>query len=82
MARPQVNGEVLFEFRQLGGVTKVSALHVDSNTEVCLVGPRSAGRTVLQDAVLRKLAFVLGRQARESAASVVPPPPRRRGVEA
>ena len=56
-----VDGEILFEFRQIGNVVKVTAIHVDTNTEVCLVGAPSAGEYALKLAALRKLASVLAR---------------------
>lgn len=57
------DGEVLFEFIRIGDAVKISAIHVATDTEVCLVGPRRAGDIVLKQAVLRKLAYVL-RQGR------------------
>jgi hypothetical protein len=54
-------GEVIFEFRTLGNVVKVSAVHVATNTEVCLMGPPGAGEYVLKKAALRKLEYVLKR---------------------
>jgi hypothetical protein len=56
-------GEVLFEFRQIGNVVKVSAIHVDTNTEICLVGAPSVGEYALKRAAIRKLTYVLGRQS-------------------
>jgi hypothetical protein len=55
-------GEILFEFRQVGNVVKVSAIHVDTDTEVCLVGPPAAGEHGLKMAAIRKLIYVLGRR--------------------
>jgi hypothetical protein len=55
-------GEVLIEFRRVGAVVKVSAIHVDSDTEVCLVGPSNAGEHALKTAVMNKLAYVLARR--------------------
>ena len=57
--QPHIRGEVLLEFRQLGNVVKVSAIHVDTDTEVCLAGPSTAGRYVLTAAVVNKLIYVL-----------------------
>ncbi len=56
-------GEVLIEFRRIGNAVKVSAVHVASDTEVCLVGPAGAGENALKTAVLNKLAYVMGRRA-------------------
>lgn len=56
-------GEVLFEFRRVGNVVKVSAIHVDTGTEVSLVGPPAAGEYGLKMAAIRKLIYVLGRRS-------------------
>jgi hypothetical protein len=55
-------GEVLFEFRRLGNVVKVSAIHVETNTEVSLMGPPGAGEHGLKMAAARKLAYVLAKR--------------------
>jgi hypothetical protein len=55
-------GEILFEFRRVGNVVKVSAVHVETDTEVCLVGDPAAGETVLKMAAMRKLAYVLAQR--------------------
>ncbi len=63
MAMPPLpKGEVLFEFRHLGNVVKVSAIHVDTNTEVSLVGAPTAGEHGLKQAAMRKLAYVLAKR--------------------
>lgn len=56
------SGEILFELRQIGASVKVSAIHVDTGTEVSLAGPASAGEYVLKEAALRKLAYVLAQR--------------------
>jgi hypothetical protein len=55
-------GEVLFEFHRVGNVVKVSALHVDTDTEVSLAGPSSAGVYGLKMAAIRKLIYVLNKR--------------------
>ena len=55
-------GEVLFEFHRVGNVVKVSALHVDTDTEVSLVGPPTAGVYGLKMAAIRKLIYVLNKR--------------------
>jgi hypothetical protein len=55
-------GEVLFEFRRVGASVRVAAIHVDTGTEVVLVGAASAGDYALKMAAVRKLAYVLGRK--------------------
>jgi hypothetical protein len=61
--RPEVPiGEVLFEFHRVGNVVKVSALHVDTDTEISLAGPSSAGVHGLKMAAIRKLIYVLNKR--------------------
>ena len=55
-------GEVLFEFRQVGNVVKVSAVHVATDTEVSLVGAPAAGEAGLKMAAIRKLIYVLNQR--------------------
>jgi len=55
--------EVLFEFRRVGNSVKVSAVDPVSNTEVSIVGSPAAGETYLKQTALRKLLWVLQRQA-------------------
>ena len=42
-------GEVLFEFGRLGNVVKVTAIHVATDTEICLVGAPGGGRAHAED---------------------------------
>jgi hypothetical protein len=58
--------EVLFELRQIGNTVKVTAIDVATNTEVCTMGPASAGQHALKTAALRKLEYVLAERARGS----------------
>lgn len=55
-------GEILFEFRRVGNVVKVSALHVATDTEVSLVGDPAAGEHGLKMAAIRKLTYVLAQR--------------------
>ncbi|MFI4976294.1 MAG: DUF6898 family protein [Caulobacterales bacterium] len=55
-------GEILFEFRRIGQAVKVSALHVDTDTEICLVAAAATGEHGLKAAAIRKLAYVLSKQ--------------------
>jgi hypothetical protein len=55
-------GEVWFEFVRIGHSVKVSAIHVATDTEVCIVGPASAAQEGLKAAALRKLINVLGKR--------------------
>ena len=61
MRPPMPTGEVLFEIKRIGNVMKVSAVHVDTNTEVSLAGPPAAGEHGLKMAAMRKLAYVLAK---------------------
>lgn len=54
--------EILIEFVTLGNSARVTAIHVPSGTEVSIVGPASAPRSVLEAAVSRKLAYVMGKE--------------------
>ena len=56
-----VEGEVLFEFRQIGATVKVSAFHTATLTEVSVMGPASAGQQQLKMLALRKLEYVLAK---------------------
>lgn len=58
----QTLGEVLFEFRRVGNVVKVTAIHVDTDTEVCLVGAPAAGEHGLKMAAINKLKYVLAKR--------------------
>jgi len=62
MANDTPQGEVIFEFRQIGNSVKVTALHVASDTEISLVGAPSVGEYGLRLAALRKLNYVLARK--------------------
>jgi hypothetical protein len=55
-------GEVLFEFRRVGNAVKVTAVHVATDTEICLVGAPSAGEHGLKLAALNKLKYVLAKR--------------------
>jgi NADPH-dependent ferric siderophore reductase len=54
--------EVLIEFVIHGNVARITAIHVASGTEVAIVGPANAPRAVLEAAVSRKLAYVMGKE--------------------
>jgi hypothetical protein len=57
--------EVIFEFVQLGGTVKVTAVDVASGVEVSIVGNPSAGEAVLKRLALQKLTYVLERRGRQ-----------------
>ena len=59
-----INGnDVILEFRQVGAYVKVSAMDPATLTEVSVVGDPAVGEYVLKRTAIRKLNYVLGRQA-------------------
>ncbi len=66
-------GEVLFELRRIGNVVKVSAIHVETCTEVCVVGPPAAGPYALRMAAMRKLNYVLAGRRGLRRVDAIPP---------
>ena len=59
-----LGGEVLFEIAQIGNAVKVSACHVDTNTEVSVIGMPGMTEFTLKANALRKLRMVLAKGAR------------------
>jgi len=57
-----IAGEVLFEFRRIGTLVKVTAFHVPTMTEVSLSMPLNAGEALMRQQVLRRLDYVLTRR--------------------
>ena len=57
-------GEVIFEFRQIGNVVKVSAIHVATGVEISIVGAPAAGEYALKMAAMRRLTYVLAQGQR------------------
>ena len=55
-------GEVLFEFSRVGNVMRVTAIDVDSNTEIVIAGPANAPQSALQQTALQKLRYVLAKK--------------------
>lgn len=57
---PDINpGEVLFEFKRVGGYVKVTALHPATLTEVSVTGDAKATQSYLQQLALNKLKLVI-----------------------
>jgi hypothetical protein len=56
--------DVIFEFRRIGTVVKVSAVDTLTMTEVSIMGPASATEATLRQTALRKLEFVLAQRAK------------------
>lgn len=59
-------GEVLFEFSRVGNVMRVTAIDVDSNTEIVIAGPATAPQAALQNTALQKLRYVLAKKRGET----------------
>ena len=57
-------GEVLFEIIAIGNAVKVSAVHVETNTEVSVVGTPAMTEFTLKANALRKLRSVLAKGGR------------------
>lgn len=55
--------DVLFEMRRVGAFVKVSAIDADTGTEVSIVGNPAAGDAMLRRTALRKLEYVLAKNA-------------------
>lgn len=51
--------EVLFEYRQMGNIMRVSAMDTATMTEVVVQCPAGAGEKVFQNAGLKRLEYVL-----------------------
>jgi Domain of unknown function (DUF6898) len=58
--------EVLFEFRRVGAVVKVTAVDAATGTEVSLVGDPAAGEAALKRLAKQKLDYVMAKQAKDS----------------
>lgn len=50
-----MNGEVLFEFTQIGVQMRVAAVHAQSGTEVIIIAPLKATQQQMQQLGLAKL---------------------------
>ena len=55
--------ETLIEIVTVGAYAKVAAIDSATGTEVSIIGPADADRTTLEAAAIRKLQFVLNKQA-------------------
>ncbi len=49
------SGEIYFEFHQIGGSIKVTAIDAATGVEVVVIGPVAASQSDLQGLALRKL---------------------------
>ncbi len=51
--------EVIIEFFPVGNVVKVSAMDVETLTEVSIQGPKNAGEEILKRNAIKRLEYVL-----------------------
>jgi hypothetical protein len=63
------DGEVYFEFVQLGPQMRVAAIDVATGTEVIVITPVSASKLQMQQVALAKLRKKLGESARPPVAA-------------
>ena len=51
--------EIIIEFHPIGGVVKVSAMDVQTLTEISIQGPKDAGEEILKRNAIKRLEYVL-----------------------
>jgi hypothetical protein len=56
--------EVIFEFRPIGNIMRVSAMDVATMTEINIQGPVNAGEAVLKKNALMRLEYVLRKEGK------------------
>lgn len=56
---PLAGREVIIEFHSIGALVKVTAMDVDTLTEISVQGAAGAGESVLKANALNRLAYVL-----------------------
>ncbi len=54
--------EVIIEIQQIGNAVKVTAVDPETQIEVSIVGPPSAGEEMLKRTAIRKLEYVLNKR--------------------
>jgi hypothetical protein len=59
---PFENREIYLEFVKQGGLIKTTAIDGPTGIEVCIFGPASTPRDVLEKTAVAKLAYVLKKQ--------------------
>lgn len=59
--------EVLFEFRRIGSIMRVSAIDPRTSVEVTVMAPADGFEEASKQVALRKLLYVLGNRARRPA---------------
>ena len=55
-------GEVYFEHRRIGSLTKVSAVDAATGTEISIAGPSTADPRALEKVALQKLLYVMSKK--------------------
>lgn len=53
------NREIIFEFHSLGSVVKVSAMDVETLTEVIIQGPAQTNQDILKRNAAKRLEYVM-----------------------
>lgn len=69
MPQSSRKGEYIIEFLAHGKSVKVSAIDAVTLREVSIVGPTSASKAELQALAVRKLEYVLNKQAKAESAA-------------
>lgn len=64
---PLRDSDILLEFYHVGQYVKVSAVDPATGIEVSIVGDPARGRRALEDAAIRKLRYVIEKQAGRKA---------------
>jgi hypothetical protein len=62
MAEKMDGREVIFEFRPVGNLVRVTAMDVATMTEISIQGPLNAGEEILKRNALRRLEYVLRKE--------------------
>lgn len=55
--------EVIFEYKQIGSIVRVTAIDPATGTEVTFQAPAATSRWDLQNTAMRKLRYVLQKQS-------------------
>lgn len=60
MSKANLQGrEIIIEFHPVGGAVKVSAMDVQTLTEISIQGPANAGEEILKRNAIKRLEYVL-----------------------
>jgi hypothetical protein len=66
MAEKMQGREVIFEFRPVGNIMRVTAMDTATMTEVIIQGPLNAGEATLKRNALLRLEYVLRKEGKIS----------------